>query len=91
MLGRAMMIGYRSGFYTDEELAIAFDMITAAGAKALRLEDYGLHVGAKADFVTLNAVHIQEAVVARPSGRSVYKGGVLVARDNRVVKAASRS
>ncbi|WP_431015129.1 amidohydrolase family protein [Bradyrhizobium pachyrhizi] len=91
MLGRAMMIGYRSGFYTDEELAIAFDMITAAGAKALRLEDYGLHVGAKADFVTLNAVHIQEAVVARPSGRSVYKGGVLTARDNRVVKAAGRS
>ncbi|MGY4154872.1 cytosine deaminase [Bradyrhizobium sp. USDA 4461] len=91
MLGRAMMIGYRSGFYTDEELAIAFDMVTAAGAKALRLDGYGLHVGAKADFVTLNAVHIQEAVVARPSGRSVYKGGVLVARDNRVVKDASRS
>ena len=84
MLGRAMMIGYRSGFYTDEELAIAFDMITTAGAKALRLEGYGLHVGAKADFVTLNAAHIQEAVVARPSGRSVYKGGVLAARDNRV-------
>lgn len=84
MLGRAMMIGYRSGFYTDEELAIAFDMITTAGAKALRLEGYGLHVGAKADFVTLNAAHIQEAVVARPSGRSVYKGGVLTARDNRV-------
>ena len=84
MLGRAMMIGYRSGFYTDEELAIAFDMITTAGAKALRLEGYGLHVGARADFVTLNAAHIQEAVVARPSGRSVYKGGVLAARDNRV-------
>ncbi|MBR0893440.1 amidohydrolase family protein [Bradyrhizobium tropiciagri] len=88
MLGRAMMIGYRSGFYTDEELAIAFDMVTAAGAKALRLDGYGLHVGAKADFVTLNAAHIQEAVVARPSGRSVYKSGVLVARDNRVVKNA---
>ncbi|WP_076866595.1 amidohydrolase family protein [Bradyrhizobium mercantei] len=88
MLGRAMMIGYRSGFYTDDELAIAFDMVTAAGAKALRLEDYGLHVGAKADFVTLNAVHIQEAVVARPAGRSVYKAGVLVARDNRVVRQA---
>ncbi len=91
MLGRAMMIGYRSGFYTDEELAIAFDMITAAGAKALRLDGYGLHVGAKADFVTLNAAHIQEAVVARPSGRSVYKGGILTARDNRVIRQAERS
>ncbi|WP_338691604.1 amidohydrolase family protein [Bradyrhizobium sp. 26S5] len=91
MLGRAMLIGYRSGFYTDDELAIAFDMVTAAGAKALRLEGYGLRVGDKADFVTLNAAHIQEAVVARPSGRSVYKGGVLTARDNRVVKDVDRS
>lgn len=91
MLGRAMMIGYRSGFYTDEELAIAFDMITAAGAKALRLEGYGLHVGAKANFVTLSAAHIQEAVVARPSGRSVYKGGVLTARDNRVIRQERQS
>ena len=91
MLGRAMMIGYRSGFYTDEELAIAFDLVTAAAAKALRLEDYGLHVGAKADFVTLNAAHVQEAVVARPSGRSVYKDGTLTARDNQVVRAAARS
>lgn len=91
MLGRAMMIGYRSGFYTDEELAIAFDMITTAGAKALRLEGYGLHVGAKADFVALNAAHIQEAVVARPSGRSVYKGGVLTARDNRVNRPTGQS
>jgi cytosine deaminase len=91
MLGRAMMIGYRSGFYTDDELAIAFDLVTSAGAKALRLQDYGLHVGAKADFVTLNAAHIQEAVVARPAGRSVYKGGVLTARDNRVVRDAGRA
>ncbi|MCA6122525.1 amidohydrolase family protein [Bradyrhizobium sp. WSM 1704] len=91
MLGRAMMIGYRSGFYTDEELAVAFDLVTAAGARALGLEDYGLQVGAKADFVTLNAAHVQEAVVARPSGRAVYKGGVLTARDGQVVTGGARS
>ncbi|WP_407150732.1 amidohydrolase family protein [Bradyrhizobium sp. ORS 86] len=91
MLGRAMMIGYRSGFYTDEELGIAFDLVTAAGAKALRLEDYGLHIGARADFVTLKAEHIQEAVVARPTGRSVFKGGRLTARDNHVVKDAGQA
>ena len=55
MLGRANMIGYRSGFNTDDELKIAFDVVTEAGAKALRLEGYGLKVGDKADFVTLNA------------------------------------
>jgi cytosine deaminase len=87
MLGRATMIGYRSGFYTDDELRIAFDVVTEAGAKALRLEGYGLEVGDKADFVTLNAQHVPEAVVAVPRGRSVYKNGKLVARDGKVVRA----
>jgi cytosine deaminase len=81
MLGRAMMIGYRSGFYTDNELKAAFDVVTESGAKALRLGDYGLKLGAKADFVTLKAEHVPEAVVAVPKGRSVYKAGKLVAKD----------
>ncbi len=75
MLGRAMMIGYRSGFYTDEELTAAFDVVTNAGARALGLASYGLHVGAPADFVTLDAVHVPEAVVAVPKNRDVYKSG----------------
>jgi len=86
MLGRAMMIGYRSGFYTDDELRAAFEIVTESGAKALRLEDYGLRVGAKADFVTLKAEHVPEAVVAVPKGRSVYKAGKLIARDGAVLR-----
>jgi len=85
MLNRANMIGYRSGFYTDEELSTAFDMVTEAGAKALRLEGYGLRVGAKADFVTLNAAHVPEAVAGPPPGRCVYKEGALIARDGEVL------
>jgi cytosine/adenosine deaminase-related metal-dependent hydrolase len=86
MLGRANMIGYRSGFNTDDELKIAFDVVTAAGAKALRLEGYGLAPGDKADFVILNAQHVPEAVVAIPRGRSVYKNGELVAHDGKLVR-----
>lgn len=85
MLRRAMMIGYRSGFNVDAELRIAFDLVTEAGAKALRLEGYGLRVGAKADFVRLNAAHVPEAVVGVPSGRAVYKDGRLVAENGKVV------
>ncbi len=85
MLGRAMMIGYRSGFYTDEELGVAFDVVTRAGARALGLADYGLHVGAHAEFVTLDARHVPEAVVAVPKRRSVYKAGRCIARDGRLV------
>ncbi|OAF10055.1 cytosine deaminase [Bradyrhizobium centrolobii] len=85
MLRRATTIGYRSGFNVDEELRVAFDLVTQAGAKALRLEDYGLRVGAKADFVTLNAEHVPEAVVGPPQARSVYKEGKLVASNGKIV------
>ena len=86
MLSRASMIGYRSGFYTDEELAAAFDVVTAAGAKALRLEGYGIAVGARADFVALDAVHVPEAVVAVPKNRRVFREGRLVAENGRVIR-----
>jgi cytosine deaminase len=85
MLRRATTLGYRSGFNVDEELRVAFDVVTASGAKALRLEGYGLRVGAKADFVTLRAEHVPEAVVAVPQGRSVYKESKLVASSGKIV------
>lgn len=86
MLGRAMMIGYRSGFYTDAQLEAAFDVVTYGGAKALGVQDYGLSVGARADFVTLDAAHIPEAVVGVPRNRHVYRAGRLVAAEGGVVK-----
>jgi len=90
MLGRAMMIGYRSGLLTDDELGAAFDTVTAAGAKALGIEDYGLRVGAAADFVTLQAAHVAEAVVAVPKGRSVYRGGNCIVRDGTLEPVTSK-
>ncbi|WP_092988879.1 amidohydrolase family protein [Rhizobium sp. NFR03] len=86
MLRRAEIIGYRSGFYTDAELAAAFDVVTAAGAKALRLQGYGIEIGAQADFVTLDADHIPLAVVSVPKGRRVFKGGRLVAENGKVLQ-----
>ncbi|HEV7247998.1 MAG TPA: amidohydrolase family protein [Shinella sp.] len=86
MLSRAMMIGYRSGFYTDDDLTAAFDVVTIAGAKALGLEGYGIALGAKADFVTLVAEHVPEAVVAVPKPRRVFKEGRLVAENGAVVR-----
>ena len=86
MLSRAMMIGYRSGFYTDEDLTAAFDVVTTAGAKALGLEGYGIALGTKADFVTLAAEHVPEAVVAVPKPRRVFKAGRLVAENGAVIR-----
>ncbi len=42
MIRRADLIGYRSGFFEDHELAMAFDLVTRGGATALGLADYGL-------------------------------------------------
>ncbi len=86
MLRRAEIIAYRSGFYTDAELGAAFDVVTSGGAKALRLEGYGIAVGAKADFVTLAAEHVPEAVVAIPKPRRVFKEGRLVAENGSVIR-----
>ncbi|MBB3945118.1 cytosine deaminase [Rhizobium skierniewicense] len=86
MLHRAEIIGYRSGFYTDEELKAAFEIVTSESAKALRIEEYGIYVGAKADFVTLAAGNIPEAVVSFPRGRKVFKAGKLVAEGNQVIR-----
>lgn len=87
LIERAMIIGNRSGFFTDAELALAFNMVTSHGAKALRLDNYGLVEGSAADFVVLDAEHIQELVVTRPKARDVYKAGRLVARNGQIVAA----
>ena len=76
-----MLIGYRSGFYTDDELSVAFDLATHAGARVLGATDYGLNVGAQADLVVLDVRNVAEAVVVRPPRSHVFKAGRLVARD----------
>lgn len=81
MLSRAMMIGYRSGFYEDGELEIAFDLITKAGAKAVGLHQIGIGVGNPANLVALKARHIPEAVVTHPERLLVLHHGRVVARN----------
>lgn len=87
LLERAMIVGYRSGFNTDAELALAFDMVTSHAARALHIKDYGLAEGGLADFVVLDAQHVQEAVIARPKPRDVYKAGRLIARNGATIIA----
>ena len=50
-----------------------------------RIDAYGLRVGALADLVVVDAVHVPEAVVARPPRRYVFRHGRLVARDGELV------
>jgi len=81
MLERAMMIGYRANFRRDEELAFAFDMVSAAAARVLGLLPYGVAAGGPADFVVVDAGSVPEAVATRPRRKLVVKAGRIIARD----------
>jgi cytosine/creatinine deaminase len=85
MLQRAMMIAYRANFRHDEELALAFDMVTAAAGRVLGLTPYGIAVGAPADFVVVEAGSLAEAVATYPRRKLVIKAGRIVARDGVLV------
>lgn len=75
MLQRAMLVGYRSGFYTDEELHVALHMASEAGADALGKSDYGLKPGNEASFVIVNAPNAAAAVAAVPYERAIVRHG----------------
>ena len=75
MLQRAMLVGYRSGFYTDEELGVALHMATEAGAAVLGKSGYGLKVGNEATFVVVKAPNAAAAVAAVPAERAIVRSG----------------
>ena len=80
MLDRAQVIGYRQGFFTNEDLSHAYAMVTQLPARVLGLER-GVVVGAPADLVLLPVASIPEAVLNRPRRRTVIKRGRVVVRD----------
>ncbi|ASL41967.1 N-isopropylammelide isopropyl amidohydrolase [Burkholderia sp. AD24] len=80
MLERAMLIAMRYGLRRDDELAIAFDCVSTTAALGCGFNDYGLHVGARADLVLVDADTLAHAIVARPPRKLVVANGRIVAR-----------
>lgn len=81
MLQRAMLIGYRSGFNTDEQLLVALDLATQEAARVLGLAHYGLQVGAPADFLVLPEPCAAAAVASGGPRRRVVRRGQWQAMD----------
>jgi cytosine/adenosine deaminase-related metal-dependent hydrolase len=88
MLERAMILGLKNNFRNDDEVEMALDACTYGGAKVMGRATYGLEVGCDADLVLLPAEAAAHAVVARPVARTVFKRGVIVARDGEMVARA---
>ena len=86
MLERAMLIGMRYDLRRDDALAIAFDCVSHTAARGCGFADYGLHVGARADLVLVDAETVAHAVAARPVRKLVVANGRIVARDGTLVE-----
>jgi cytosine deaminase len=61
------------------EIRTVMDMITNKGAKALRIADFAVAVGATADLVVLDARYAREAFATRTPRRWVIRRGRLIA------------
>jgi cytosine/creatinine deaminase len=63
------------------EIDAAFDFVTYNAARALRLQDYGLEPGSKADLNILTAPTVREVLRRQQPPRRVIRGGKVLARN----------
>jgi cytosine deaminase len=91
MLERAALIGWKSDFRRDDLVAVAFDVVSAAGANALSVQNYGIAVDNPANFFTIAASCIPEAVGGHPARQLVVHQGKIVAREGRIASLNGES
>ena len=78
MLARAAMVALKYELRRDEDVALALEAVTSAGARACGFADYGIAVGARADLVLLEASCVAEVVVGGLRPLQVISSGVVV-------------
>lgn len=84
LLEEGLILAYGAHMDTVEELNTLVRMSTYNGARALRLQDYGVEKGCEADLVVLDAPSTSAALVSQAEKLYVFKAGRLMAA-NRVV------
>ena len=80
MLDVAHMAVHAAPMTSREAIAWSFAAVTETAARVMGLEGYGLHVGAHADFVVLQAADPIEAVRLRAERLAVVRRGRVIAR-----------
>lgn len=83
MLDVAFMGLHVAQMSAPEEMRRCFDMVTVENAAIMGLEDYGLHEGAVASLVVLDADDPIDAVRLRPDRLAVISKGRVVSRKER--------
>lgn len=83
MLDVAFMGLHVAQMTSPEDMRTCFDMVTVNNAKTMGLQDYGLHVGAKASLVVLDAATPTEALRLRAARLYVVANGKVIAKSPR--------
>jgi len=78
-----LLMAHAAQLGTVNETKAIFDMITVNGAKALRLSDYGIEVGKKANLNVIDAPSMQEALRLQPVRSYVVKNGKVIAKNEK--------
>ena len=81
MLELAYFMCHSAFLGSPSEFEAAYDMITFNGAKALRLENYGMGLGCLANLVILDAKDVHEALQMQSERLYVIRNGRVVARN----------
>src|SRR5271163_706822 len=81
LLERAAMIGWKGDLRRDDQVEVAFDLVSTSGARALGIGDYGIRVGGAANLFTVAASCVAEAVAAHPTRKLVLFDGKIVAQN----------
>lgn len=87
MLERAMLVGLRNNLRRDDELALALDICTTGGARAMDVADHALLPGGRGDVVIVEGETVAEAIVSRLPRRLVVAAGRVTARDGATLVA----
>jgi cytosine deaminase len=82
MLEVALISAHAAHLTTHEDLAFALRAITEAPAHALRLPDYGLRAGARADLQVFSSPSWEEALRLQQAPEKVWFKGRLVAENS---------
>jgi cytosine deaminase len=84
------LLAYAAQFSTRAHIETLYDMATVNGARLMRLRDYGLAVGCRADLVVIAAPSVQEAYRTQPPRVAVIHDGRLVAEHGRIIEPPPR-
>jgi len=81
MLQVALITAHAAHMSLPDEIELTFDMLTANASKVLRLGDYGLEEGKRADIVILDTDNVKDAIRLQPARLFVIKAGKIIAKN----------